>query len=351
MKNFIQLLIEEELRTLLERKRSEPKIMYHGTSSKFLPKIFQLGMIPEPSEGKWKDDRLEQKASVISPTLRSLKGSYWTDNVATASGAGADTTRTIGGTELIIVAQIVPQTAKADEDDVRGPVLRAFRKVIIPHYGHRDVGDIAWPMLGAFEANPKLHKEVVDAFATELHNTLKTSDKMPLDKNLMEYVFDAAHQRLLGHVHAIGRMKWAYIESFEHELEHVLGDNWGEAKKIAQEKAEKNDIPVFDKVAGERKFLDALDKVSLRYKKSAMPPSEEQWRLRTNLRVTEPVGFSGRNKIICILLVKDSSNFKVVYGAVPDKFLEDWKNKWGPHFRIVDRNDKEIFNTLKQSAD
>ena len=346
MKELIKLLVEQELDKLFERKRTTPVLMYHGTSSKFLPKIFQMGMIPDPSEGKWKSDELEQQASVHSPSLRSLLGSYWTSNVTTAAGAGRDAARSQGGEPMIIVAQIVPQTAKADEDDVRGPVSRAFRQVLIPYFGHRDIGEIAWPLQAMREADPSLYKQLATEFAEALHEILKTGEKMPLDKEMLRKVFEATHERLLGHVDiSEGRTKWGYIEAYDRWLSQHM--DWEKAREIAKKKAEENDIPKFNKVAGEKKFLDALDAVSSRYRKSTLP--SEEFRVRTNLRVTEPVGFRGRNKIVAILVGNDR-NFDLVYGTVPDKFVNDWRQSWGPKFRIVDKQSgKELYNSLEDS--
>jgi len=348
LQKLIKELVLLELDSiLLERRRPQPQIMYHGTSSNFLSKIFQSGLIPDPSEGKWKNDELEQNATISAPSLRSLEGSYWTDNVITAASAGRATAKAKGGERAIVIAQIIPQSAKADEDDVRIPVERAFRTVLLPHWGHRDISGVIWPLLGAIEADPSFYKQIVEDFSKTLHDDLKSSDKMPLDKTLMKLVFDATLERMLGHINASeGREKWSYIESYERQLENIMP--WEKAKEKAKEKAEKNDIPKFDKVAGERNFLSALDKLSSRYRKSALPPQDEEaWRLRTNLRVTQPIGFTGRNKIIAIVVGNDK-NFEVVYGNLPSKFIDDWSTNWGPEFKITDRRTgKVLHNSLE----
>jgi hypothetical protein len=88
-----------------------------------------------------------------------------------------------------------------------------------------------------------------------------------------------------------------------------------------------------------------LDKVSSRYRKYTRIPGEgEPWRLRTNLRITEPVGFSGRNKIIAIVL-GHGQKLEVVYGKLPEKFIKDYAQSWGPNFEIVDRKGKIIFKS------
>lgn len=346
-KHNIKFLIESFVNELLsEGSKAQPATMYHGTSSKFLPKIFQLGIIPNPSAGKWKDDELEQKATVTSPSLRSLKGSYWTDNLTTAAGAARDSARTQGGEPTIVIAQIVPQSGFADEDDVKGPMQRAFRQALIPYFGHRDPADIAWPLRGLHDARPDLYKTIAGDFAEILHKELKASSKMPIDKKMLSNVFRAIHERLLGHIDPMkGRTKWAYFEAYENWL--AGKEDWETAKKLTKEKIEKTDIPKFNKVSGEKNFLNALELVTKRYKKSALPSDE--FRIRTNLRITEPVGFSGRNKITSIL-VGDKTELKLVYGDLPQSFIKDWSSSWGPSFRITDKKSgKEIHNTMKEN--
>ena len=351
LKHLIERLVEQELNVLLERARVQPQLMYHGTTSKHLPKIFQLGMVPNPTQGRWKDDNLEQGASASAPSLRSLEGSYWTDNMATALISANSSRRAIGGEAAIVVAQIVPQSGKADEDDIRGPIANAFQTILIPYFGHREMTSIVWPLLGAIEADPKFYNKLVGEFAEYLHSRLKTSDKMPIDKKMMKDTFDATHQRLLGHVDAKeGREKWAYHEAYERWLENHM--DWKKAREKAKNKQENEAIPRFDKVSGEKAFLEILDQLSRRYRKSAIPDADDKYRMRTNLRVTEPVGFKGRNKILAILVLNTSKTLSLVYGHLPGNAISDYSQFWGPEFQITDRKTGEtIYNTLKEAAE
>jgi len=349
LKNIIKKLVKEEVDFLLERKRAKPVIMYHGTSSKHLPKIYQLGMIPDPTEGRWKGEEELEASSILSPSMHSLKGSYWTDNIVTAYSSARDAMSTGGESRMmIVVAQLVPQSAKADEDDVRMPVQRAFAEALRSHFGARDL-DLAVPMAkGTIDADPNFYKELMSDFATNLHNKLKTSEKMPMDKAMMQDTFDAAMERVLGHVDMKkGRAKQAYIESYEYALEQKM--DWEKAREIAQEMYQKNEIPTFNVIEGEKKFLQALDKLSQRYRKFALPPKEDEWRLQTTLRITEPVGFSGRNKIVAIVLGRGQV-LELVYGNLPQQFISDYSKFWSPNFKVVDkRSGKVVHNSLNES--
>lgn len=324
--------------------------MYHGTSSKFLPKIFQMGIIPEPTEGKWKNDDLEQDASAIAHSLRSLKGSYWTDNIMLAYMSARRTVRNQGGDPMLVIAQIVRQSALADEDNVVGPIQRAYQQSLIPYFGARDVSDTAWSLQGIREADPKEYKKIASDFAQQLHDILKTSDKMPIDKNKLLKVFEATHERLLGHVDVNkGWTKTSYIDLYDHWLSKQM--DWKKAIEIAREKVNKNDIPTFDKISGERGFTNALDYVSKRYKKSALQPKDGYG----TLRVTEQVGFSGRNKIVAMTIILPETThvhhapdqvLQLVYGHLPSNFISDWRTNWGSKFKIVDRkSERTLYNT------
>lgn len=318
--------------------------MYHGTSSKFLPKIFQLGMIPNPTKGRWKGDEELEGSSIHSPSMHSLEGSYWTNNITTARSSARDALSTGGEARLaLIIAQIVPQTAKSDEDDVRIPVRRAFKNALSKHFGARDL-DQSVPMAkGRMDADPAFFQELVSDFSKTLHDELKSSDKMPIDNNMMQDAFEAAFERILGHVDmSEGSAKRAYIESYEYALGKKI-DDWEEARKLAREKYEKNDVPDYSKTEGERKFLQALDKISGRYRKFA----QNQGGFNQSLRVTTPVGFSGRNKIVAIVL-GDGANMELVYGKLPQKFIKDHSSSWGPKFKITDKKSGQVIHDTTQ---
>jgi len=344
LERLIEELVSRELDTLLERTRAKPQIVFHGTSSDNLSKIFELGMIPNPTKGKWKGDEEFTSTAINSPSLHSLEGSYWTDNIGIAYSSARQALAGTDARQMVVIAQIVPQTAVADEDDVRPVVERAFREAYRDSQGARDI-DLAAPAIHAqIQASNSFYLETLGKFAKYIHEELKTSDKMPLNMGFFRDVFEATLNRILGYVNW-EREKWHYIEAYQRELEnkHDLDVAKKEALKM------KDNLPTFDKAAGERDFLQALDKVSRRYRKSALPPGDSL-RFRTNLRVTEPVGFKGRNKILAFV-IGFGEKIEVVYGEVPQKFIKDYAQFWGPNFKIVDRKGKLIHgSTMAESS-
>jgi len=67
LERLIEELVASELDVLLERKRAKPQIMYHGTTSAILPKVYQMGMIPNPKKGKWKGENSFKYTTIGSP--------------------------------------------------------------------------------------------------------------------------------------------------------------------------------------------------------------------------------------------------------------------------------------------
>lgn len=343
LKSLIESIVQSELKTLLEKRRVKPTIMFHGTSSKFLPKIFQLGMIPEPTTGKWKDEKLEQQTDLLNPSLRSLKGSYWTDNVGVALSSANNTRKEVGGVGAIVIAQIIQQSGLSDEDDIRGPINQAFGKVVSEYFGAAGTTENAWRIKGLIDANPTIYQKIIDDFAEKLHNSLTKNPKMPIDKPQMKRAFDTFLERMLAHmpIEEGWYNKSRYFESYQVGLEKS-GMDYKKAHEKTREDLEKS-LPAFNKVSAEKAFLDSLEELSARYRASALPPkSEEEYRYRTNIRITQPVGFSGRNKIIGIVVMNDDRNLENVYGTVPVEFINGYKRFWGPKFKLIDKKSGQV---------
>jgi len=351
LQKLIEVLVRNELSSIIfekRKRRTKPQIMFHGTTSKFLPKIFQLGMLPNPKAGKWRGNTTgDDEATAQRRSLRSLEGSYWTTNAGTAFTSGNNTRRKFGGNSIIIVAEIIPQTGKADEDSIEGSVNRAFDTSITPWFGARDRAEAAPALQGILDAadlsGGNTKKEIIKTFSKQLHNLLKINDKMPIDKKMLGRVFHAYLERMLSHIDIEnGQKKWEYLESYRRELENTFSPE--EAKKKMDEK--NNNIPNF--VNGEENYSKALDWVSGRYKKTTFENSDEDFGV--NLRVTQPVGFRGRNKIISILEkpVRFGGDLILVYGnKVPNEFITKWKDFWGPNFKVVDQNKNILYDGLK----
>lgn len=311
-------------------------------------------MIPEPAEGKWKSDELEAKADLLNPSLRSLKGSYWSDNLGVAISSASNARREVGGNNTIVVAQIIPQTAYADEDDLRGPVQRAFGKVTQEEFGHAGTAENAWRIKGLIDANKSRHTELVSNFSNYLHQQLTKNSKKPIDKTLTKKAFDTFLERMLAHmpIEEGWYNKSRYIESYHRGLEES-GMDWEQAKKKAAEKYNEP-FPKYNKTAAEKAYLGVLEELTIRYRESTLPPGEEEYRMRTNVRISQSVGFRGRNKIISIVTIRQDEDrrersLELVYGTLLTKFIDDYSQHWGPNFQVIDRKSGSVIHdTLKE---
>ncbi len=94
----------------LDESRGESKIMYHGTSSKFLPQIMKFGLIPNPSERVYdKDDE---------GGWESYFGTYLTSSKDEAKDAAAKTVSKFQGDWVVIAVQVLMKSSDTDEDDI-----------------------------------------------------------------------------------------------------------------------------------------------------------------------------------------------------------------------------------------
>lgn len=344
MKTLLEKLFKDELNDLLTEKKTEaakPIIVFHGTSSKFLPKIFQLGVIPNSKQGAWRaeDDKHEVDADIRNPSLRSLEGSYWTTRVGTASSSATAAVMAYGGDKMYIIAQIVPRTALADEDNIRSLVKRAFDNMMSNWFGGRKNSESevdAWKLKGAIDADPAEYQKMVDDFSVILYDLLIGKNGQgkvattPFDKSLFKETFDTYFERILGHadIGEYASYKRKYLDNYE----LYLPSGTENVDDLVQDKH--LNPPKLNKVQGEKNYLNTLDKLTKKYKKT-VKPSEQAF--DTTLRVTTPIGFSGKNKILAIVTEKEvpktfNSALTIEYGNLPNEFInlyDDWET--GPY--------------------
>lgn len=92
---------------LLERRIQRTRIMYHGTSSEFLPSIMKNGLIPNPPKKSYGSER---------PEFISLGGTYLTPKESTATYAAIDVSKMHSGDPILITVQYVERSGGLDED-------------------------------------------------------------------------------------------------------------------------------------------------------------------------------------------------------------------------------------------
>ncbi len=195
-------------------------IMFHGTSTPGWEGIRKYGLDPNPSQKTWDDD---PDASFNAPSRASYGGTYFTQNIITATGSAWRTAKKTGGERVLIAVSVNPRTMLADEDSV------TFSLYNVPIPGAMTTDGSATDLYIAMMLqenpglaskvkfqNPNAWKSQVDKSRNEyvekafrgLSNKLK--DMHPeLQKSIRQVLFDfgfrAALTRLVAHAHPDSR--------------------------------------------------------------------------------------------------------------------------------------------------
>jgi len=314
----------EALHTIIAAK----KVYFHGTSTKFLRSILKQGVLPTTEEGVWRDTYKQEDTSVISPSKKSLEGSYWTTSVINASRYANDASRKLGGNTLFIAATLETKTTLPDEDDFLSIIERGVGSLWGKGYNtsssERAWGEVYYGIL----LNKKFGKEALknwrntfvewlnDLYPDKKYMTpeyIKILDKLLLIelRRRMSYMDKGEYKRL------ISRTINSYLYPKEIEWDQI------DEKFPKPNSSEEED--------NRRKQTDLLSK---KIKKIVDRPHHA-----STLRITTPVKFSGANKITMVLeAISDEDynyKFKVHYGSIPSEFIAGWKEAIGSKFEIV----------------
>jgi hypothetical protein len=105
------------------------------------------------------------------------------------------------------------------------------------------------------------------------------------------------------------------------ELRKTYGDEIGDKK---YEEYINSLIPTRpNKQKAESDYANFVDKLTRILKSSAIP-SKEKDTFNPTARIEENIGFTGSNKIICILSENKKREVKLIYGTIPEQLKNDW---------------------------
>jgi hypothetical protein len=291
------------IKDLFEAKFRKPITMYHGTSTAFLRSILKHGMITNPKQKTWQDD---PHSSLNVQSRASLSGTYYAVNFMTAYSSSGNTVRKYSGNRLIIIAKIQSQSAKADEDSVSGYLNSSYNNALGGNYSdnYRIVSEIYYDY-------PEQYEKVKNKFIDILHNNLTKNTKKPAPKKLLSDTFDIITLR----ISAYGNKedKWLFSR-INNKPSSVLSTS-----------------------EAEQSLLDAKDKLTRYYRETAVDDDS----FMHTLRITDPVGFSGANRITHIIELPyrpktddpEEKKATLHYGSIntiPEKFFKDYQNSFGP---------------------
>lgn len=301
---------------LIEAKFRKPVTMFHGTSTKFLRTILKKGMEPYPKTKMWDVD---PSADETRSSRASLGGSYWTSNLLTATSSALNTKQKFGGNRLIVIANIQQQQSFMDEDNVTFETKHVMLETIIDIL---NVSPDAYPQIAhIFYDNKELKSKMQNYFVEKFHSYIIYNKNMPIPRNLLKTHFDNYFIRIFSH-----------LKNKKDSINDVF--------KYVENKPE--DIPNIQDA--EKMYQDTLDKVTKYYRKNAIEIDNS---FNHTLRITEPVTFSGANKITHIIEIPDDYEEKLIlhYGDknnILEKFIKEYRRKKGELFGIVDKYGNDV---------
>jgi len=302
---------------LVERKRAPTIIAFHGTSLKRWKKIKREGLKPGGVEKNWGTGL----GLFNKPSQQSVGGVYFSRSVlGTGSSrygaweAAEDVAAKDNSKPLIIVAQIQPRSAGFDEDEfvsglimsIRGAMSAAGFNLTEPRnlyrfymYTEKDellsddqTGDKARKLLQGYRKGRKNFKDAMPAYLAQAHPGLRYGE---FDPRFLE----AYQQEGIALADAEVYRRMGMLNKNHNQYRGKFGKHH-----------------TAEKTAGYwRRAVAALSKRLGRFM-VADPPSRQGNPFGENLRLSEPVDFKGRNKIIAAAYRDLGSAYTGVWNVV-----------------------------------
>ena len=261
-------------------------IMYHGTATgpdnEILRSILKEGLNPEPKRRSFDVD--ESKA-VQDRLYESLGGVYFSVNINDISKFSGIAARKLGGNYVAVIAQIETRTPAVtiDEDDLfpldlqRNKIADQYFADVYRLNAHADL------YLRFIEDNKINYNEIAKWF---IDNKLRQQwDISPQES-----------QRVLPVIANVARLQVETYLAAEYERQLASGSPYLKKDVAPQEPA----AVLFGR-------LKQVVREALRIVRKAAEPSKIDWRRDYHkVRITEPVGYSGANRILAVLHWSDN---------------------------------------------
>jgi len=308
------------LNKIIARKVSSPtREYYHGTCTKFLRNILKQGMLPDTKEGTWKGE--DPEAGWQTATRKSYKGSYWTISAKTSIQYAEDSQEKFGGNQLIVFGQLQPKSALPDEDDLVPIIEKRF-------YSYPTSGKLLEDLAMLNDSNKPaplklLRTELYDYFGDILSSKQVNSPQL---ETALENLFIAAAHRKLSYV-----TTWDYEKDYR---DYVLDEEQAKQARLTQNTEIPEILKQKSSAQAEKDFREAMETLLKIIRRLTVIPSK-------TIRITEPVGFSGKNKITGIVEIIAHNNeatgykLKIHYGKIEDNWL---------HYFQITRKVVEVVN-------
>ena len=320
--------------------KEQRTIYYHGTGSQLLSTILSQGIIPFPKQRSWNSD---PDAGFNRPTRQSIGGTYVTTNLMTAKSSAWRAAKKNNSkfNELIVIMDIHPYSLVGDEDDYIGVSSIAVPNSLTTEYSVSGVY-FPWKVLNT----PKLLTiKQSQQYGEEWIQSSKIYVQKAIDAYVQQALRHIGYKIELKEIHPslLNRIKLllindgfgkaierqiAYVPSYDYK--RFCSDQWED--KCPPEMIQPN------KHETEMAWQQFLDQITKTIKKTAYPNSRKS-DFNNTARILNPVGFHGKNKIVCIIEVlpynntTKQTNVIIHYGTPPQKLISDWEThegKWVP---------------------
>jgi len=328
MKNYVKY-IDKLYEDIIERRmfvsKYKQELMYHGTTNKFLKSILSNGLLPSTKEKVWD---LDKNASFYKASLQSYGGTYFTNNLLTAISSGRNAVSKLGGDDIIIIiAQLQPRSSLPDEDNFYSMVDGALNYAVGEKgkYNPTELFYVLtyWDYINKTERFKELVNDFVDKFKSMSSN--ETDNFWPEKHNIPKLLFDKMEKLFRDAIiRKISYLKKYDLKSYSSRATDI---EWDELDKYLE----------FDKNKAEQDYAQALNDV-MNTLKSQVYKMNSDW--NKTYRITEPVRFSGKNKIVAIIEMENyiygdgDKKMIVWYGDIPPKFKADFDERLGYKYSI-----------------
>lgn len=239
---FTKLILENQKRTTL---------LYHGTSSVFLKSILKNGLMPAPPEKSWGNP------DIMGSAYESFYGVYFAKYPSLASNVAKLVASRRGGSPIVITIQYVQGSGTVDEDIVTSSIIH-----VIKYFG-----------IGVRKNFNEKLSYVVDSIQKGNDNVALTTQSLSNLKDLFKVA-----------INIIGDNK--------KNIEQLNLDNYG---IILEDSKFRKYLLKF--INSTKVFSDSAPGL---HNHSVSTPGPTQTFTDKSIRITRPVGFSGKTRIIQI---------------------------------------------------
>jgi len=349
-----------------EKQSADRQIYYHGTDIKNLRPILSEGLVPEGKSKEWADD---PSAGMTSPSRQAYGGIYLTRNLMTALGAPRHN-RSAGDYRMVmVVVEGQPNSLFLDEDSIVSWLDAPFEhgndsEFLIGEHFMMTLPNAPDSMKQAYaDSQQRYVDRVVATIKRRLEESQLTMDAN-LEKRVRELlpgVFTASITRRTSHAFKSDQKR---IEKDGYDAR-----NYDYTRTYRRVMGDDVEVPPKDTVIptteqGEAVFRNAAEQLTRTLRSMLRIQQKGGWSFQ-NARSMQPIGYSGSNKITCVMEIREGRDLMfyyndpeafreekgsmmpivVHYGTVPEDFKKQWDERMGYKIMWLKPGEQQPANT------